>query len=820
MQNINVNIVPDNFPQTIRYSQGDIGRQFKINVTDFEIPVGATVKIQATKPSGFGFSVAGVVAGSSVTFTTTAEMTDEAGRFQAKLQITAGDDVIGTANFLMIGERNPHPEGTTDGSQGTIIPELTLLVERVEKAASDVLDMEVVANTLPAGSQATYSYDEALNKATFGIPEGQAGAGAAGVVASAYSAAKTYKVGDYVLYNSNLYRCTTAITTAEAWTAAHWTQVVLADDVTDLKTDLDDKILDLETEDKTKKSVTLAKVVLSEDNVSNVNFYTEEETHVYGLNRLDIANANVTHDGYASTVITKTDTGINIKYVGGGTFKYAYISYTAEFDGDLRVSCKASTTGNIRECFMVVQKNGNNCAFCYGEGLLKEKITVETDDVIRLMFCMRAQATDAPNELTYDDIMVSYTDSDFVPFNDYTNKEVAPDYTLPHNSIAEWNTSTPASGVSGINVFLSDSAKANMPAGLPIPPNLNAVPVGLTVKGLDLVTYSNVYNGIEGLGVSTSGRVMIYVSGCSTQEDYLRWLAEHEVTLTYLGNTFIVNPFDGSNRKFVTGEIIEFAEPTAVEYYYKNVVSSKVKMVCFGDSCTGMFGYDTDYPSMITESSKIEAINCGFSGSCWTDYTGGIYVPFSINRLIDSIVAEDFSTQDAVISQITSDWYAEHLANLKAVNWSEVKYVTFFAGVNDWYYAINKLYSTDDPNTENKQRTNIEDCVPYCITQLLTKYPHLKIIVLTPYHAFMQNVDSDTTPNNNGNYLYQYAEVIEKCSHDKRMPCIEQYKTSGINQLTMYYYTSDGTHPNEPMKHMIAKRIIKYASDISENDMG
>ena len=238
MQNINVNIVPDNFPQTIRYSQGDIGRQFKINVTDFEIPNGATVKIQATKPSGFGFSVAGVVAGSSVTFTTTAEMTDEAGRFQAELQITAGDDIIGTANFLMIGEQNPHPEGTTDGSQGTIIPELTLLVERVEAAASSVLDMEVVATTLPAGSQATYSYDEDLNKATFGIPEGQAGAGAAGVVASAYSAAKTYKVGDYVLYNSNLYRCTTAITTAEAWTAAHWTQVVLADDVTDLKSDL------------------------------------------------------------------------------------------------------------------------------------------------------------------------------------------------------------------------------------------------------------------------------------------------------------------------------------------------------------------------------------------------------------------------------------------------------------------------------------------------------------------------------------------------------------------------------------------------------
>lgn len=237
MQNINVNIVPDSYPQTIRYSQGDVGREFKINVVGFTIPTGATVKIQATKPSGFGFSVAGTVDGNAVSFTTTAIMTDEAGRFPAELEITKDSVVIGTANFIMWGEANPHPEGTTDGQQGTIIPELTLLVERVEAAASSILDMEVVANTLPAGSQATYSYDEDLNKATFGIPQGEAGAGAAGVVASAYSASATYKVGDYVIHNSNLYRCTIAITTAEAFTAAHWTQIVLADDVSDLKTD-------------------------------------------------------------------------------------------------------------------------------------------------------------------------------------------------------------------------------------------------------------------------------------------------------------------------------------------------------------------------------------------------------------------------------------------------------------------------------------------------------------------------------------------------------------------------------------------------------
>lgn len=51
-------------------------------------------------------------------------------------------------------------------------------------------------------------------------------------VAAQYSTSATYNVGDYVIYNGSLYRCNTAITTGEAWTAAHWTAVSLGDDVT------------------------------------------------------------------------------------------------------------------------------------------------------------------------------------------------------------------------------------------------------------------------------------------------------------------------------------------------------------------------------------------------------------------------------------------------------------------------------------------------------------------------------------------------------------------------------------------------------------
>ena len=55
------------------------------------------------------------------------------------------------------------------------------------------------------------------------------------IVAAAYSTSATYAVGDYCTKDGNLYRCTTAITTAESWTAANWTQTKMGPDVSDLK---------------------------------------------------------------------------------------------------------------------------------------------------------------------------------------------------------------------------------------------------------------------------------------------------------------------------------------------------------------------------------------------------------------------------------------------------------------------------------------------------------------------------------------------------------------------------------------------------------
>lgn len=54
-------------------------------------------------------------------------------------------------------------------------------------------------------------------------------------VASQYSTSDSYSAGDYVIYNNNLYCCLTDIVTPESWTASHWAQVILADEIAGTK---------------------------------------------------------------------------------------------------------------------------------------------------------------------------------------------------------------------------------------------------------------------------------------------------------------------------------------------------------------------------------------------------------------------------------------------------------------------------------------------------------------------------------------------------------------------------------------------------------
>lgn len=120
-QEYSLNIRPGaGYAQTVKVSQGDVGRPLRFNLLDgaeaLGIQTGTVITIHGTKPSGLGFTETCTLSGSAASVLTTLEMTQENGMFPAELVLTLGNEVIGTANFMMNVERSPHDENTIDGT--------------------------------------------------------------------------------------------------------------------------------------------------------------------------------------------------------------------------------------------------------------------------------------------------------------------------------------------------------------------------------------------------------------------------------------------------------------------------------------------------------------------------------------------------------------------------------------------------------------------------------------------------------------------------------------------------------------------------------
>ena len=51
------------------------------------------------------------------------------------------------------------------------------------------------------------------------------------MISDEYSSSATYKLGDLCIHDNTLQKCTTPITTAEAWNSAHWADTTIADEI-------------------------------------------------------------------------------------------------------------------------------------------------------------------------------------------------------------------------------------------------------------------------------------------------------------------------------------------------------------------------------------------------------------------------------------------------------------------------------------------------------------------------------------------------------------------------------------------------------------
>ena len=96
-------------------------------------------------------------------------------------------------------------------------------------------------------------------------------------IAPVYSSSATYAMGAYCTHENTLYKCTTAITTAEAWTAGHWTAVSVGAVLASIESAVATNASDIDTIEGTLEDIDeeLDKVV----HVDSAQAFTEQEKY-------------------------------------------------------------------------------------------------------------------------------------------------------------------------------------------------------------------------------------------------------------------------------------------------------------------------------------------------------------------------------------------------------------------------------------------------------------------------------------------------------------------------------------------------------------
>jgi lysophospholipase L1-like esterase len=234
---------------------------------------------------------------------------------------------------------------------------------------------------------------------------------------------------------------------------------------------------------------------------------------------------------------------------------------------------------------------------------------------------------------------------------------------------------------------------------------------------------------------------------------------------------------------------------------------SDKKIACFGDSNTMKNGSELAYTDVLQDRLGATVYNVGFGGCRMSSHSGG-YDAFSMYRLADAIVSGDWSLQDANVSVVSA--YAPRLNTLKSIDFSTLDYLTISYGTND-YAADKGLDSVEDPMSSYNYLTSAR----YSLDKILTAYPNIKIVLLTPiwrarYSMVGDGLNGDIKQNGNSLYLYEFADGLIDLAKEFKVNVIDMYYDLGINRYTSEMYLSDGLHANDTGKTLMGNKISSY----------
>ena len=237
--------------------------------------------------------------------------------------------------------------------------------------------------------------------------------------------------------------------------------------------------------------------------------------------------------------------------------------------------------------------------------------------------------------------------------------------------------------------------------------------------------------------------------------------------------------------------------------------------VCFGDSIFGNYGDAASIPYFVGLWTENTLVNGGFGGSRMSTHSTH-YNPFSMFSLADAITTGTWTAQDETMADTSWEkpaYSSEHLAALKAVDFTKVDFITIAFGTNDWRGG-KALDNANNP----KDTATIAGALRYSLEAIQTTYPQIDIYVLSPIWRVVE-VSGEMTGYcddvDNGSYklIDIYDKLKEVCA-ECHVRFVDDFNL-GINRYNWTTYLVDGTHPTPTGIKRIAENLVKEIASLN-----
>lgn len=266
-------------------------------------------------------------------------------------------------------------------------------------------------------------------------------------------------------------------------------------------------------------------------------------------------------------------------------------------------------------------------------------------------------------------------------------------------------------------------------------------------------------------------------------------------------------------KKYLGGYIGQNQNVSDLKYIMSKLTEIDARL--FGQTTVVLGDSVMDYcniPETLAKISGMNVINCAVGGTRMGKHVYDNYGAWSFYKLADAIVSGDYTEQEEATS--IGKNIVQRIANLTSIDWNTVNNLIVAFGTNDWI-------SSNTIEKEGEDFTSIYYALTYGLSKIMTKYPHIKIIVVTPSFRIIDGNNSDTYQYSQNNLtLPQVVECIQEGSKISHVLCCDNYWELQVNKDNYKYYldgteTEDGqggyVHPNVTVgASLFANRIFSF----------